>query len=419
MIKTHTFSNGLRLVMEKIPSVRSVSLGIWIGTGSRYEIEKNNGISHFIEHMLFKGTSSRTAREIAEEFDSIGGHLNAFTSKEYTCYYAKVLDQHLPKAIDVLADMFFNSTFDEGELEKEKNVVLEELKMYEDTPDDVVHDLIAKATYYDHSLGYTILGQEDVINSLRPDDLRQYMNKHYTPHNTVIAVAGHFEEQELVERIESYFSDFNAQEESNTTGLPEVTHHHLFRKKDTEQAHFCLGFKGVAIGEQDIYPLILLNNILGGSMSSRLFQEIREERGLAYSIFSYHSSFKDTGSVHLYSGTAPQQLEEVYNVSVDILHSLATKGITEKELHNGKEQLKGNLMLSLESTNSRMSRIGKNELMLRKHYSLDEIIAKVEALSKERVDLLAERIFRQKHSFALISPLEQIPSVIQINRLVK
>lgn len=418
MIRTHTFANGLRLVMEKIPSVRSVSLGIWIGTGSRFETEENNGISHFIEHMLFKGTTTRSARDIAEAFDSIGGHLNAFTSKEYTCYYGKVLDEHLPIAVDVLADMFFNSTFDEQELEKEKNVVLEELKMYEDTPDDVVHDLIAKASYYDHSLGYTILGKEDILNQLKPNDLRAYIKEHYTPQNTVIAVAGNFEEQAVIDLVAKYFESFQGTGQKLQMSEPLMTAHHLMKTKDTEQAHFCLGFQGLPIGDQGMYSLILLNNILGGSMSSRLFQEVREERGLAYSVFSYHTSFQDSGAVHLYSGTAPHQVEEVYNVCMDILDDLAKTGITSKELHNGKEQLKGNLMLSLESTNSRMSRIGKNELMLRKHLSLDEIISNVDALTVEIVNELAKSLFTQPHSFAMISPLEKIPASIYADRLV-
>jgi predicted Zn-dependent peptidase len=418
LIKTHTFPSGLRLVMEKIPSVRSISLGIWIGTGSKYETLENNGISHFIEHMLFKGTEKRTAREIAETFDSIGGHLNAFTSKEYTCYYAKVLDQHLPIAFDLLSDMFFNSTFDSHELEKEKNVVLEELKMCEDTPDDVVHDLIAKATHRDHSLGYTILGREEILKSLTPDDLREYIKKHYTPQNTVIAVAGNIDEDELIRLTESHFGEYEARAALPSIAEPGITYDHLLRVKDTEQAHFCLGFKGLHIGDPAIYPLVLLNNTLGGSMSSRLFQEIREERGLAYSVFSYHSSFKEAGTLQLYAGTAPHQLEDVYELCIGILKSLITEGMTAKELHNGKEQLKGNLMLSLESTNSRMARIGKNELLLKKHLSLDEIISRIDALTLDSVNQLAHTIFKDKHSFALISPLEKIPASINQDRLL-
>ncbi|WP_202077187.1 M16 family metallopeptidase [Caldalkalibacillus salinus] len=418
MIKTHTFPSGLRLVMEKIPSVRSVSLGIWVGTGSRYEDTHNNGISHFIEHMLFKGTQKRTARDIAEAFDSIGGHLNAFTSKECTCYYAKVLDQHLPIAYDILSDMFFNSQFDEKELQKEKNVVLEELKMYEDTPDDIVHDLIAKATFYDHALGFPILGEEQILHDLTSEDLRTYISSHYTPKNTVIAVAGNINEQELIAMTEEYFNAFPATQDHADVSVPQNTYHHLHRSKETEQAHFCLGFSGVQLGDEQIYPLILMNNILGGSMSSRLFQEIREERGMAYSVFSYHTSFRDTGALHVYAGTTPNQLEEVYDITMDILYDMIVRGITEKELANGKEQLKGNLMLSLESTNSRMSRIGKNELLLNKHVTLDDMLGKIEALTLTDVNHMAENIFKQRHSFALISPLTSIPTNIRSDRLI-
>ena len=418
MITTHTFPNGLRLVMEKIPSVRSVSLGIWIGTGSKYETPSNNGISHFIEHMLFKGTSNRSAREIAEAFDSIGGHLNAFTSKEYTCYYGKVLDQHLPLAFDVLADMFFNSVFDEKELEKEKNVVLEELKMYEDAPDDIVHDLIAKASFMNNPIGYTILGLEEVLKDLKPQDLREYIDTHYTPANTVIAVAGHFEEEEMIGLVDKYFKSYSPRSMGPTQQESSFTFEHLHKVKDTEQAHFCLGLPGLPVGDPNIYNLVLLNNILGGSMSSRLFQEIREERGLAYSVFSYHSSFQETGSLHLYAGTAPHQLEEVYDLSIRTLQNLAKEGITVKELQNGKEQLKGNLMLSLESTNSRMNRIGKNELLLKRHLSLDEIISRIDAIRLDDIQHLAAVMFKQKHSFALVSPLEKIPASIHEDRLL-
>lgn len=404
--------------MEKIPAVRSVSMGIWIGTGSKHETLQNNGISHFIEHMLFKGTEKRTARDIAEAFDSIGGHLNAFTSKEYTCYYSKVLDEHLPHAFEVLSDMFFNATFDEKELEKEKNVVLEELHMYEDTPDDLIHDLIAEATYKNHSLGYNIIGRRDVIHELNAQHLRDYMRQHYTPTNTVIAVAGNINEAELIELTEKYFNHFKGEESIKGENNALVTNEHLIKVKETEQSHLCIGLKGLPIGDDRIYALILLNNILGGSMSSRLFQEIREERGLAYSVFSYHTSFQEAGSLHVYAGMSQQQIENVYELCLNILQDLSRAGITEKELHNGKEQLKGNLMLSLESTNSRMSRIGRNELLLRKHLTLDEIIANINKINISDVHQLAEELFTQKHSFALVSPIKQLPQSIHPEKLL-
>ncbi|MDQ0337312.1 putative Zn-dependent peptidase [Caldalkalibacillus uzonensis] len=418
MIQTHRFASGLRLVMEKIPSVRSVSIGIWIGAGSKHETPENNGISHFIEHMLFKGTTTRTARDIAEAFDSIGGHLNAFTSKEYTCYYAKVLDQHVEYAFNVLSDMFFNATLSEEELEKEKNVVLEELHMYEDTPDDVVHDLIAEATYKDHALGYNILGREEVLQQLTPAHLRQYMDQYYTPENTVVAVAGNIDEAQLINLAQNYFDRFTNHHKPKGQSQPFFTSEHLLKVKETEQAHLCIGLPGLPFGDSKQYALILLNNILGGSMSSRLFQQIREEQGLAYSVFSYHSCFQETGSLHIYAGTSPQQIEKVYELCTSILHDLARDGITEKELRNGKEQLKGHLMLSLESTNARMSRIARNELLLNRHLTLDQIVAGIDAITLDDVHELAARLFRQKHSFALVSPLEHIPGSIHPEHLL-
>lgn len=418
MIQTYTLPNGLRLVMEKIPAVRSVSLGIWIKAGSKYESIENNGISHFIEHMLFKGTDKRDARDIAEAFDSIGGILNAFTSKEYTCYYAKILDEHISIAFDVLADMFFNSTLEPAELEKESNVILEEIKMYDDTPEELVHDLISQANFGQDSLGLTILGREEVLHRLTADSLRQYMAEHYIPANTVIAVAGNIDEQEIIELVNRYFCDFYSHHTPIKLAKPKLTFEPLLRVKETEQAHLSLGFQGLPLGDPNIYVLAILNNILGGSMSSRLFQEIREERGLAYSVYSYHSSYLDVGTMQIYAGTTPRQLETIYELVINILQNLIKNGVTTKELQNSKEQLKGNLMLSLESTNSRMSRIGKNELLLHRHLNLDEIIERIEAVTREDVHQLAIRLFQHKHSVALVSTLEEFPENIDVERLI-
>ncbi|MGN7470178.1 M16 family metallopeptidase [Brevibacillus sp. SAFN-007a] len=417
MIQRHTCENGLRIVTERIPSVRSVALGIWVGTGSKYENEKNNGISHFLEHMFFKGTSTRSAKEIAETFDEIGGNVNAFTSKEYTCYYARVLDQHAPIALDVLADMYFNSVFDAEELEKEKNVVIEEISMYEDTPDDLVHDLIAKATYSTHPLGYSILGTEDVLRSLKRDDLIRYIDAHYLPTNTVVTVAGNFDDS-LIEEIQKRFSGFQRAGKLPTLAEPAFAANTIAHHKATEQAHLCLSLPGFQVGHPDIYSLILLNNVLGGSMSSRLFQEIREERGLAYSVYSYHSSYKEAGTFTIYTGTAPEQVGQVFDIVTNVLRDVADHGITDKELNKGKEQLKGSLMLSLESTNSRMSRLGKNELLLERHLSLDEIIAKIDSVSHESVLAVAQQLFRSKLAMAMVSPLDGYPSNVKSDSLL-
>lgn len=409
MINKYTCKNGVRIVLEQIPTVRSVAIGIWIGTGSRNEEPKTNGISHFLEHMFFKGTSTRTAKEIAESFDSIGGQVNAFTSKEYTCYYAKVLDTHSKLALDVLADMFFNSIFDEAEVKKEKNVVLEEIKMYEDTPDDIVHDLLSRAVYGDHPLGYPILGTEETLNTFNGDSLREYIHERYTPENVVVSIAGNVPET-FIREVEQYFGTYKGDNKEPHENIPSFHSNKIARKKETEQAHLCIGFEGLKVGHEDIYSLITLNNILGGSMSSRLFQDVREQKGLAYSVFSYHSAYQDSGIVTIYGGTGASQLNVLFETIQETLNKLKQDGITEKELTNSKEQLKGSLMLSLESTNSRMSRNGKNELLLKRHRSLDEIIEQIDAVSKTSVDEIGRSIFTDNYSVSLISPDGEIPN---------
>lgn len=412
MIKKYTCQNGVRIVLENIPTVRSVAIGIWIGTGSRDENEKNNGISHFLEHMYFKGTETRNAREIAEAFDSIGGQVNAFTSKEYTCYYAKVLDNHAPFALDILSDMFFNSIFDKEELKKEKNVVFEEIKMYEDTPDDIVHDLLGKAAYETHPLGFPILGTEATLDTFTSEELKQYVHDMYTPENVVISVAGNINES-FIKVIEDHFGHFERGKKQNTDAIPVFHSNRASRQKDTEQAHLCIGFEGLPIGHKNIYDLIVMNNIFGGSMSSRLFQEVREEKALAYSVFSYHSSFKDSGLVTIYGGTGANQMDELFETIQSTLAKLKTDGILAKELNNSKEQLKGNLMLSLESTSSRMSRNGKNELLLGKHRTLDDIVEDIDKVSIDSVNRMANELFTNEYTIALISPENRMPASIK------
>lgn len=400
MLKT-TLKNGLRVVTEQIPAYRSVSLGIWVKTGSRMESAANNGISHFIEHMLFKGTKRHSAKDIAELFDGIGGNVNAFTAKEYTCYYAKVLDQHLPIAVDALADMFFNSTFDPGELDKERNVILEEIAMYDDTPDDLVHDLIAKAAYKDNALGYSILGDQSNLKAMQPDHLRQYMKEHYTVDNTVIALAGNIDES-VGELLDRHFGSFQNTGSTKAPEPPRFTGEALFHAKKTEQNHICLALPGCSLNDPMLYPMILLNNIVGGGMSSYLFQEIREKRGLAYSVYSYHTAHLDSGLFTIYMGTAPKQTREVLDVTMEVLHNVAEHGLTEEELNKGKEQLKGSFILSLESTSSRMNRLGKNELMLGKHDTLDEILHRIQSVTREDILALIKRLFAQPFALAMV-----------------
>lgn len=417
MIKKHTLKNGLRVVVEHIPTVRSVAMGIWVKSGSRYEKNENNGISHFIEHMLFKGTTNRSAQEIAEVFDSIGGHVNAFTSKEYTCYYAKVLDEHTEVGLEVLSDMFFNSTFDQGELGRERNVVIEEIKMYEDTPDDQIHDLIAKSSFEQNSLGFSILGTEEVLNQMNQDSIHTYMKDMYTIENTVISITGNIN-GDIYEMVEKYFGRFSVHGEEKALDHATFIANETIKTKQTEQAHIAFSLPGLGAADPNIYSLTLLNNIIGGSMSSRLFQEIREKRGQAYSIFSYHSTFQDTGLFTIYAGTALKQVDEVIDVIQEILIDVKDNGISEKEIKKGKEQLKGSLMLSLESTNSRMSRLGKNELILKKHLSLDEIIKKINNVNEESIQKVIKQVFSSPLSFSMISPSEDLPKTLRRNILV-
>lgn len=399
-------SNGLRVVLEKIPTCRSVSFGVWVKTGSRNETDEQNGISHFIEHMLFKGTDRYTAKDIADLFDGIGGNVNAFTTKEYTCYYVKVLDEHLPLAMDILADMFFHSRLDMEELNKERNVILEEIAMYDDTPDDLVHDLLAKAAYGDHPLGQTILGKEANLLRFQPDDLRDYMRRHYHVSNTVISIAGNIND-DVIELIEKHFGGFANRGPLLALQAPVFVGDVLYHGKKTEQNHICLSLPGCPIGDPDLYAMIILNNAIGGGMSSRLFQEIREKRGLAYSVYSYHSSQTDSGLFTIYIGTAPKQTEEVLKVSMDVIGELLAKGMSDSELRKGKEQLKGSLILSLESTSSRMNRLGKNELLQGKHFTLDEIIARIESVCLEQISGLAKRMFSNPFALAMVGQSDE------------
>ncbi|WP_369875701.1 M16 family metallopeptidase [Alkalicoccobacillus gibsonii] len=416
MIQKIDLPNGVRMIVEPISTVRSVSMGIWVGAGSRHETEKENGLSHLLEHMLFKGTETRTPHDIAEAFDQIGGQVNAFTSKEYTCYYAKVLDEHAGIALDVLQDMFFHSTFDEVELEKEKNVILEEIRMVEDTPDDLVHELLSEACYGNHPLAYPILGTDERLASFTSDDLRSYMNRYYTGDYVVISVAGNVND-ELIEQLKTTFSKVKPTDskliESNILTIPEFVQEKRIRAKDAEQAHLCIGYNGLSIEDPSIYSLVLLNNTFGGSMSSRLFQEIREKRGLCYSVFSYHSSFSDSGLLTVYAGTGISQLDELVEAVHHTTQEMASGGMSAKELKNGKEQLKGSLMLSLESTNSRMSRNGKNELMLEKHKSLDEMLDEINRVTLDSVNELAAHILTSKPAISLVSTTGEWPQALK------
>ncbi|PDO10590.1 MAG: peptidase M16 [Candidatus Reconcilbacillus cellulovorans] len=402
----HRLDNGIRVVLEPMSSCRSVAFGIWVKTGSRYEPDSWNGVSHFIEHMLFKGTDRFSAKEIAETFDSIGGNVNAFTTKEYTCYYAKVLDEHLPIAVDVLADMFFRSRLDETELAKERNVILEEIAMYDDTPDDLVHDLIARAAFGTHPLGYAVLGTERNLKQLGRGELLAYIRDHYTSGRIVVAAAGNVDVGRTIELVERHFGAHPPDDRNVTSDPPTFQGGTVVHRKQTEQNHLCLALPGCRLDDPRYYAVLVLNNALGGSMSSRLFQEIRERRGLAYSVYSYHTAYTDSGLLTIYAGTAPRQTAAVLELVLEILSDIRRNGLSQKEWSKAKEQLKGHLLLSLESTSSRMNRLGKNELLLGRHEPIEDVLKKIEAVTQHDVHEAAESMFGVQLAAALVGPAD-------------
>lgn len=393
MNKKETLPNGVRIITEEMPYVRSASIGIWVGAGSRDESESNNGIAHFIEHMLFKGTTARSAKDIAETLDAVGGQLNAFTSKEYTCYYAKVLDEHLDIAIDLLSDMFFNSTFKEEDIEKEKNVIIEEIKMYEDTPDELVHDLFANTLWSGHPLGRSVIGTAGIISQITRKDLVDFMEGYYRPDGVVVAVAGNIKHDEVIGKLAPIFSNNTSPRNERKYVAPTAGSRVYYRKKDTEQVHFCLGTPGLPLDHDDIYVLHVMNSVLGGGISSRLFQEIREERGLAYSIYTYHSSYRDAGLFSIYAGLSPGNLNDVISLITKEMKSLRVNGITKEELARTREQLKGSILLGLENVSSRMSRIGKSELCLNRVVSVEEAVERINRVTADDVRELAQQLF--------------------------
>jgi len=394
MLNKRTLPNGLRVVSEKIPHVRSVSVGIWVRTGSRNENDKNNGVSHFIEHMLFKGTVKRNAKEIAASIDNVGGQLNAFTGKESTCYYAKALDNHLELVFDVLSDMFFNSLFAKKDINVEKKVVLEEIRMYEDSPEELVHDILTETVWGGNPLGYPILGSKKTLKAIDYDVIKEYTDNNYTPENTVVAVVGNFEEEHLNHLVEKYFADWQARGKQQAN-FPRVEFKPgvKAKQKDIEQVHLCIGFRGIEHGSDKLYALLAINNILGGSMSSMLFQKIREKKGLVYSIYSYPSAYQDAGLFTIYAGMKPENYEQVKYYIIEEIKRLHRNGIKEEDLMKSKEQLKGGYILGLESTSSRMNSIGKSELMLGRINTQEEILEKIDSISMEMVHQIIEEVF--------------------------
>lgn len=405
MYKKTALENGIRILVEEIPHVRSATLGIWVDVGSRDETKELNGISHFIEHMMFKGTEKRTARDIAEALDAVGGQLNAFTTKEYTCYYARVLDEHFDLALDILSDMLLNSQFDTKDIEKEKNVIIEEIKMYEDSPDELVHDVLTETLWENHPLGRPIIGNEKVIADLNRDKIMQFYRKHYIPGKMVVAVAGNINFTNVVEQVAEKFGKMKQVHVHKKLTRPSPHFNITFRRKNTEQVHLCVGAPGLELKNVHIYKLQIFNALLGGGVSSRLFQQMRELRGLVYSVYSYHASYYDTGLFCIYAGLSKQNVRKALEVIFKEINEIQKKGIEEDELKRIKDQLKGNLLLSLESVSTRMSRLGKSELYLGEVKSPDEIVGELNKVTVEDIKEIAGEMFTpEKFSLGAVGP---------------
>ena len=393
MVVRDVLDNGLRLITETMPHVRSVTIGVWLMRGSRHESDERSGIAHFVEHMLFKGTDTRSAEDIAQAIDSIGGQLDAFTAKEYASYYIKVLDEHLPLAIDVLADIVLRPAFPRDEIEREKKVILEEIKMVEDTPDDLVHEIFTQHFWEGHPLGRPILGSKETVEALDADVLHQYFSGAYVASNMIVSAAGNLQHQHVRELLENAFGAIARDGEAGNGGPPRVVPQVIARTKELEQSHVILGTDSYPQRHDDRYVSYILNTVLGGSMSSRLFQNVREKRGLAYSVFSGLSAYRDAGNLTIYAGCASDAVEEVVDLCVAELRTLKQSPIPEAELRRAKDHLKGSLMLSLENTASRMSHLARQEIYFGRHFGLDETLNGVEAVTIEDVQRVAGDLF--------------------------
>lgn len=417
--------NGIRVVMEDIPFVKSASLGIWVEVGSRDEADTEAGLSHFIEHMFFKGTARRSAQQIAQEMDGLGGELNAFTSREATVFYAKVVDEHLPRAVDLLADLFRHSAFSPVEIEREKKVILEEIKMVEDDPEDLVHDLHTANVWSGNPIGRPILGEVKIIQSISRRKIMDYLGRKYLPERIVISVAGRFNRSALIRQLNRAFRTFGRASDRGSYRSPPYPHRGhpqspvadgrlVIRRKKLEQAHLCLGLPGLPLTHTDRYGLYALNTLLGGGMSSRLFQEVREKRGLVYSIYSHFAGFKDAGMLTVYAASSPKVVRQVLNVTIRELRRLRERGVQSDELRRAVDQIKGGVLLSLESTNSRMSRLAKDEIFFGRFFTLEETLSEINKVSKRQIQRLSDLLLdTQKLSLTVLGPVASDPRPFQ------
>lgn len=411
MIKINQLSNGITVIIEDLPYLRSTAFGVWVRVGSANEDEYNNGIAHMIEHMLFKGTPRRNAKQIADEMAKIGGNVNAFTSKECTSYYATTLSEHLPIAIDIISDMINNSLIEEKALKKEKGVIIEEIDMYDDSPEDLVHEMLQQRVWRDHPLGYLISGTKKVVRKVSREQILDFMDTYYVGKNMIISVAGQFNETELLELLEEKFGLIKADSPKSGTmpGKPEYSRVICKREKDIEQLHCNIAFDCISYLSEDRYVLSVLNSILGGSINSRLFQKIRENSGLTYSIYSYGSSYRETGLFHIYAAMNPNQTATVMKKIFQIIADFRKKGATIEELLMTKEQIKTELILGNESAKNRMNSNGKSMLNRGKIIPLEQLIEEIEKVNLEDIKVFANRYFDMMNcSISLVGNLKEI-----------
>jgi predicted Zn-dependent peptidase len=406
------FTSGLRVVTERMPGVRSVALGIWVLAGSRDEEPAVSGSSHFLEHLLFKGTTSRSALDIAQNFDAVGGDLNAFTAKEYTCFYSRVLDRDLPMAVEHLSDMLQHSLIRKLDLDAERQVILEEINMHEDSPEDVVHDLYTEVLWPEHPLGRPILGTVGTIEAATPQRVRRFYHRHYVPGNFVVVAAGNVRHEDLIVLLRRHVDTGRALREGQRSSWnfraggasPEPSGRSLTKRRKTEQAHICLGTNGLARTDPDRFAFLIVNTALGGGMSSRLFQKIREERGLAYSVYSYHSQYTEAGIFTAYAGTAPARAHEVVGLLRREVDDVGAGGLTVQEFERAKGHVKGSLVLSLEDPGGRMSRLGKSEIAHGEILTVDQTLKRIDAVTIDDARRVAERVLSQPMTLTVLGP---------------
>lgn len=407
-IRETALDGGVRVVTEAMPELRSAAVGFWVGTGSRDEPERLAGASHFLEHLLFKGSDERSARAIAEAVESVGGDMNAFTTQEYTAFYVRVPDDHLPLALDILSDIVWTPSLRADDVESERQVILEEIRMRDDTPDDVVHELFDAALFPGHPLGREVTGTVESIESISRDNIAAYHAMHYRPDNVVVAAAGNVVHEDVVRLVEKWLPRDAGTRPARVTGGLRAPQPLVVTRRGTEQAHVVLGMRALPRDDDDRYALAVLNQALGGGMSSRLFQEVRERRGLAYSVFSYRSGFEETGMFAVYAGTAPARAREVLDVLRDELDRVGADGLHDDEVDAAKGHLKGSMALSLESSASRMHRLGRNQLVLGSVPTLDALVAEVDAITPDDVARVVERVLAgEPRTLAVVGPFDE------------